>query len=68
MTFVARSLIATPETDRKLRRQQTKAGAKARAEGRPRESCPHYPGSMIAGWWLEGWDGMIAEPLRPLTA
>ena len=56
--MVASSLIATPETDAKLRREFRQKGADAKKAGVKWEDCP-YDG-MIKLWWREGWDGMPA--------
>lgn len=32
-------------------------GARARAHGRPKESCPYPAGSEARTSWLEGYDG-----------
>jgi hypothetical protein len=56
MHLNAHILLATPETDARLRAEQNTAGAAARSEGRPRTDCPHDPQSLIASWWFEGYD------------
>ena len=52
-----RIAIATPETDAKLAKKYNKMGVKAKLKGEPRKS-PCCPGSMIDGWWLEGYDSI----------
>jgi len=53
---IATTLLATPQTDRKLRREQNAAGRQARIDGKPRSSCPHDPNSLVAEFWFEGYD------------
>lgn len=60
----ATASIATPATDAVLRKRYRKMGAKARANGIPRDKCPCD--GLIAGWWEEGWDGV--PPSGPETA
>ena len=49
-------MIATPKTDAKLRKQYNKKGRDAKLAGKPISDNPACPGSMIWGWWNEGWN------------
>lgn len=51
----ATTLIATPETDAKLRRKYMAMGAAAYRAGAGR-SVRLHPNSMLCGWWFEGYD------------
>lgn len=46
------------------------AGARARAQGRPKDSCPHPAGSSEREAWMEGYDGAPASkaPDLPMDA
>ena len=48
-------LVATPETDAKLRIEYMNKGKQAFREGVERTNCPSR-GGMISRWWLEGYD------------
>lgn len=48
------SLIATPESDARLRKEWMNKGIEARIAGLKKEECP--VNGMIKGWWEEGWD------------
>lgn len=54
------TLLATPETDAKLRRQYKANGAAAYRAGAAR-AVRFDPNSMIAGWWFEGYDEASAS-------
>lgn len=51
----AYQLIATPESDARLKDEYETMGAKAYNAGEP---CvpPGDPNSMVAGWWVGGWN------------
>lgn len=51
----AHILIATPESDAKLRDEYEAKGAAAYNAGHPR-TPPCDPASMIGAWWFGGWD------------
>lgn len=51
----AHTLLATPQTDAKLKRDYGKKGAKAFQDGKPREFGGD-PGSMVGAWWYAGYD------------
>lgn len=42
-------------------------GARARNQGRPKDSCPYPAGSRERTEWLEGFDGMPADPVPGLS-
>ncbi len=44
-------------------------GARARVHGRPKDACPYPADSSERTAWLEGYDGIPAEPApdRPLV-
>jgi hypothetical protein len=48
--------IATPESDARIRKRETRKGWGAKTQGQPRESCPWDPASLTGKWWLEGYD------------
>jgi hypothetical protein len=50
-----KALIATPQTDAKLKLQYNKMGRLAKLTGRLR-TPPCDPNSMTGGWWFEGYD------------
>lgn len=50
-----KAAIATRESDAKLRAEYRNKGRLARRSGQPR-TPPGDPTSMIAGWWLSGYD------------
>lgn len=52
-------MVATKETDDRLRREYRLRGANDRDDGIGRDCCP-YDG-LIAQWWYEGWDGIRPE-------
>lgn len=37
-------------------------GARARAQGRPKDACPYPANSETRTAWFEGYDGVPAEP------
>ncbi|MGH1589410.1 ribosome modulation factor [Methylobacterium phyllosphaerae] len=37
-------------------------GARARAQGRPKDACPYPAGSAARRAWLEGYDGAPDTP------
>lgn len=41
-------------------------GARARAQGRPKDSCPYPAGSPERQEWFEGYDGLPADPAPDL--
>lgn len=49
------SAIATAETDTKIAHRERGKGAKAKIEGKARDTCP-WSGGMCEQWWLEGYD------------
>ena len=55
-------MVATAESDAKLRRKYWQEGADAKAAGVKREDCP--VDGLIKGWWLAGWDGERLEIAR----
>lgn len=57
----AHILLATPETDARLRAEQNAAGAAAKHQELPRSACPHDPTSLIASWWFEGYDRLLTR-------
>lgn len=61
-----KALVATPQSDAALRKKFRARGYLARRNDVKREECPHD--GLIAKWWLEGWDGVYAEPPQALTA
>jgi hypothetical protein len=50
-----RTLLATPQTDARLKREYTQSGGKAYRAGQAR-SFRGDPKSMIAAWWFQGYD------------
>lgn len=44
-------------------------GARARAQGRPKDACPYPANSVARKAWLEGYDGAPSEraPDLPMT-
>lgn len=38
-------------------------GARARAHGRPKDACPYPAESRERREWLEGYDGIPADPM-----
>ncbi len=56
----AKSLLATPKTDARLRKRFRTLGMKARELGVERDDCP-YDG-LLKVWWTEGWAGVLPEP------
>ena len=48
------TLIATPQTDKKIYKDYRKLGKNAHMMGVKRDSCP-YNGQLKTAW-LEGWD------------
>lgn len=59
-----KAMIATPESDARLRKLFRRDGASARRAGVKREDCP--VDGLIKQWWLEGWDGMLPDQIRAL--
>ncbi len=59
---VARAAIATPATDKALRKRYQRLGAKAHDAGVKREDCP--VDGLIKQWWLDGWDGKRTKENR----
>lgn len=59
---VATIMIATPETDARLRFEWMPKGRQAYLDGQPRLSGPS--GGKIGEWWIEGWDeaARLARP------
>ncbi|WP_147078108.1 ribosome modulation factor [Methylobacterium haplocladii] len=47
--------VADPKTD------ASAEGARARAHGRPKDSCRYAAGSPERRSWLEGYDGLPAD-------
>lgn len=60
---MATILIATAESDARLRAEQNSAGNAARIAENLRSDCPHDPSSLIASWWFEGYDQGLTGPV-----
>ena len=48
-------------TPNKLAMDPTAEGARARAQGTPREACPYTQDSEEFHEWIEGYDGMSVD-------
>jgi ribosome modulation factor len=51
------ALIATAETDQKIREREFDKGRAAKLLGVGRSTCP-WNGGLTMTWWLEGYDSI----------
>jgi hypothetical protein len=56
--MIATTMIATLETDARLRASENEKGRAAAKAGLPHEACP-WVGGLCEVWWMEGWTGSI---------
>ena len=60
MSDDAHILIATQETDERLRQQEISNGRQAKIDGKKPSDCP-WRGGMMEYWWFEGYDSIKVD-------